>query len=212
MKAIRLLIVLAFLLLAATGCSNQSTLPEGTATPSQSGREPAAVASGSPAPPDAEPAEGSPEKDLFFEINEVVLGPQGSVALTNFTDVSFNLAGYWLCQGSACFELPEEVVGGGETVRVSLGTGAGLENVVASGATLSELRATDGEIGLFASSEFDDPQAMVAYYQWGSTPHEHTQTAIDAGLWVEGGYGPSSERATRLFRAADTGLWLFEEP
>ena len=38
------------------------------------------------------------------------------------------------------------------------------------------------------------------------------QLAIDAGLWVEGGYGPSSQNATRLFKVPETGLWLFEEP
>jgi hypothetical protein len=53
---------------------------------------------------------------------------------------------------------------------------------------------------------------MLIYFQWGSTPHELTQLAIEAGLWVEGGYGPSSENATRLFKVAETGLWLFEEP
>jgi hypothetical protein len=47
--------------------------------------------------------------------------------------------------------------------------------------------------------------------QWGSTPHELTGLAIDAGLWLEGGYAPTSEKATRLFRVKETGLWLFEE-
>ncbi len=53
---------------------------------------------------------------------------------------------------------------------------------------------------------------MTVYFQWGSTPHELIQRAIDAGLCIEGGYGPSSQNATRLYKVAESGLWLFEEP
>jgi hypothetical protein len=34
---------------------------------------------------------------------------------------------------------------------------------------------------------------------------------MDAGLWVEGGYGPSSPNATRLFKIGESELWPFEE-
>jgi hypothetical protein len=148
----------------------------------------------------------------FFAINEVGLGPNGFVALTNFTDSPASLAGLYLCQGSECFELPQAVVDAGKTVRIAVGDGAGHEGVVATRATLGELRPSDGEIALLASPKPDDPQAMLVYFQWGSTPHDLTQTAIDAGLWLEGGYGPSSENASRLFKVAESGLWLFEEP
>lgn len=147
----------------------------------------------------------------FFSINEVGLGPDGFVALTNFTEVPASLAGLYLCQGSACFELPDVVVKAGETVRIAAGDGAGRENVVAAHATLGQLRPSDGEIALLASKNPDEPRGMLVYFQWGSTPHDLTRMAIDAGLWVEGGYGPSSQNATRLFKVAETGLWLFEE-
>jgi hypothetical protein len=163
-------------------------------------------------PPVAEPAKVNSGSGTFFAINEVGLGLDGFVALTNFTDVPSSLAGLYLCQGSQCYELPDVVVDGGETVRVAVGDGTGYEGVVATRATLGELRPSDGEIALMASQELDDPQAMLVYFQWGSTPHELTQVAIDAGLWVKGGYGPSSQNATRLFKVAETGLWLFEEP
>jgi hypothetical protein len=29
---------------------------------------------------------------------------------------------------------------------------------------------------------------------------------------VEGGYGPSSTNATRVFKDPNSGLWLFDEP
>ena len=74
-----------------------------------------------------------------------------------------------------------------------------------------ELKPGDGEIALFEGQDVKQPQAMKIYFQWGSTPHALTQAAIDAGLWVEGGYGPSSNNATRLYKVKDSGLWLFEE-
>jgi hypothetical protein len=160
----------------------------------------------------AAPAKSASGSGTFFAINEVGLGPNGFVALTNFTDVPASLAGLYLCQGSDCFALPDAVVDAGKTARIAVGDGAGHEGVVATRATLGELRPSDGEIALVASPEVDDPGAIFVYFQWGSTPHELTQLAIDAGLWVAGGYGPSSPNATRLFKVAETGLWLFEEP
>lgn len=177
-----------------------------------SGDNPATDSATTPTLPHVSSEKVSSGTGSFFAINEVGLGPNGFVALTNFTDIPASLAGLYLCQGSACFELLDVVVAAGETVRVAVGDGAGLEGVVATHATLGELRPSDGEIALYASKELDNPQAMLVYFQWGSTPHDLTRTAIDAGLWVEGGYGPSSRNATRLFKVADTGLWLFEEP
>lgn len=139
------------------------------------------------------------------------LGTNGYVALTNFTDVPASLAGLYLCQGFACFELPDVIVSAGETVRISVGDGTGIENVVATHANLGEWRPSDGEIALLGSKDFNDPQSLLVYFQWGSTPHELTQTAIEAGLWIKGGYGPSSENATRLYHVEESGLWLFEE-
>ena len=158
-----------------------------------------------------QPAVISGASGSFFSINEIGLGPDGYVALTNFTDVSVSTGGLILCQGSTCFELPDVVVGAGETVRIAVGDGTGHGWVVATRATLGELRPSDGEIALVVSQELDDPQAMLVYFQWGSNPHDLTQIAVDAGLWVEGGFGPSSQNATRLFRVEESGLWLFEE-
>lgn len=162
--------------------------------------------------PNANPAIVSSTTGTYFAINEVGLGSNGFVALTNFTDVPASLTGLYLCQGSACFELPDVVVAADDTVRISVGDGSGYENVIAAHATLGELRPSDGELALLVSKKIDNPQSMLVYFQWGSTPHGLTQTAIDAGLWVKGGYGPSSQNAIRLFKVPESGLWLFEEP
>ena len=147
----------------------------------------------------------------FFAINEIGLGPEGYVALTNFTGVPVSLGGLYLCQGGDCFALPDEVVEGDETVQVAAGDGEGLQNVIATEATYGELRPADGEIALFKSEQTDDPQALLVYLQWGSSPHGLTDVAVEAGLWVGTSFAPTSPNATRLFRVPESGLWLFDE-
>lgn len=163
-------------------------------------------------PPGASLASDNPWAGTYFTINEVGLGENGYVSLTNFTDVPTSLDRLYLCQGSECFALPDVTVDAGQTVRIAIGDGGGLDGVVATQAALGELHPADGEIALFDSQNFEDPKSMKVYFQWGSTPHELTQLAIDAGLWIEGGYGPSSENATRVYKVEESGLWLFEEP
>jgi hypothetical protein len=197
MKTKRVFFSLVLILLITAGCS---------------GDDPGANATAAPTPPQAVPVKITSATGTFFTINELGLGSNGFVALTNFTDVPASLADLYLCQGVECFELPDVVVNAGETVRIAVGDGDGHEGVVATHATLGDLRSSDGEVALYVSQELENPQEMLTYFQWGATPHDLTQIAIDAGLWVEGGYGPSSQNATRLFKDADTGLWLFEEP
>ena len=152
-----------------------------------------------------------PEIVSAFDIRELGVGDRGWVALTNFTSEPGKLAGLFLCQAQACFALPDENVPSGETVRIAVGSGAGIENVIAKNAAFGELKSSDGEIALTTSSNPQRPEQILFYLQWGSTPHELTKLAIEAGLWLEGGYAPTSAKATRLFRVPDTGLWLFEE-
>ena len=197
MKRTWIFLTVGFILLAAAACGGGNGTGGDDVTPT---------------PPAAEPAKPGAATGSFFAINEVGLGPEGYVALTNFTDVPASLGGLYLCQGPDCFALPDVSVGAGETARIAVSDGVGQEGVVATQATLGELRPYDGEIALVASPEPDDAKAMLVYFQWGSSPHARTQTAVDAGLWVEGGYGPSSESATRLFKVPESGLWLFEEP
>jgi hypothetical protein len=172
---------------------------------------PPEVDSITPSAPPETPAKTGARMGTFFSIDEVGLGPDGFVALANFTDLSANLAGLYLCQSTQCFQLPDQMVAPGKTVRIAVGDGSGLEDVVAAHATFGELRPADGEIALYASPDIQDPGQMLVYLQWGSTPHASTATAIQAGLWIKDGYAPASQSATRLFKVKETGLWLFEE-
>jgi len=185
-----IIIALALLALVITGCGASKPAIAETATANQ------AVS--------VNPTTGSP-----FALNEIGLGSEGYVALTNFTDQPAGLGGLLLCQGTQCFALPDVTVDPGATARVAAGTGAGLAGAVAANAAFGELRPSDGEIALYASKNMQDPKALLAYLEWGATPHTNTDTAIKAGLWIKGSFAPSANNATRLFRQ-EGGLWLFD--
>lgn len=146
----------------------------------------------------------------YFAIQEVGVGDISYVSLTNFTDVSVTTAGLILVLDGENIELPDVAVEAGATGRIALGDGAGLENVIMTAEDLGPLRPAEGEIALYTADDFSDPAAMINYFEWGSTPHERTDVAIEAGLWLEGSYAPTSPTATRLYRVEETGLWLFE--
>lgn len=196
MKRYTLTLASIVLLLIAAACGSPGTDGEAIPVPADATSKPATVSG----------ATGS-----FFAIHEVGLGPEGYVSLTNFTGVPVTTAGLYLCQGADCFALPDAEVSAGETVRVAVGDGSGLEGVIATEAAVGELRPSDGEIAIYASQEYDDPEALLVYLQWGSTPHDLTSVAVEAGLWREASYAPSSANATRLYRVEESGLWLFEE-
>jgi hypothetical protein len=46
------------------------------------------------------PAKVSSSTGTYFAINEIGLGVNGYVSLTNFTDVAASMEGLYLCQGS----------------------------------------------------------------------------------------------------------------
>ncbi len=195
-------VILVLVAIVGAACSGSNDADPGTTT----AVAPTIIASETTIPVQTQPIGAS----SFFAIDEVGLGPDGYISLTNFTDVPVTLAGLFLCQRPNYVELPDAVVEPGSTVRVAVGDGNGLENVVMTNAALGILSPSDGEIALYTSRDFENPAAIIEYLEWGSTPHGRTSVAIEAGLWPEGSYAPTAETATRLFRVEESGLWLFE--
>lgn len=147
----------------------------------------------------------------YLEIERVGVGDEAWVELGNFTDIPVEFGGLHLCQADACQELPDGVVQPGEEVYVVVSGDPDLDGpVIVDDADLGELRPAHGELSLFSRADFDDPEALVLFFEWGSTPHEHTDLALEAGLWVDGAFAPTTERAVELYRE-ETGLWLFRE-
>lgn len=179
----------------AAACNATVTSPNPTATPASQ---------------TASPVGSSDASDVsrFFAIEEIGLGPEGYVTLLNYTEATASLDTMFLCQADACVDLPDVVVGPGEVARIAVGDGTGLENVAMTGADL-DLTPADGEVAVFHSKDVSDKAEVRAYLQWGSTPHELTKVAVEAGLWIEAGYAPSAPHATRLWKT-DANLWVWD--
>lgn len=176
---------------AVTGCSGGSSAETTSSTRSQA-------------------VPGPEYWGAFFEIVVISFEEEPYIELYNFTDSSSTVGGMVLSQPPSSFVLPDVEVAPGETVKVALGSGSGLEGLVIQDAELGELRPEDGEIAIFSSDDLDDPDAMLIYLQWGKTPHDLTDMAIGAGRWVEHAWAPSGPSAIRIFVDQDTGLWLWD--
>ncbi|MFP5331357.1 MAG: hypothetical protein ACLGHX_03195 [Acidimicrobiia bacterium] len=146
----------------------------------------------------------------LFVIDEIGVGPDQYVVVRNITDVSLSLAGFILCQEGDCVDAPAEAVSGGESV-VLFGSGSPSDERDSYEIPgLPTLRPDDGELALF-SNESADGANIHFYVEWGSTPHQTSGLAVDAGFWIEGSYAPTGANAVRLWRHPDTGLWLWDQ-
>jgi hypothetical protein len=184
------------LALAVAACGAEVTTPEPEVSPSVE-----ANASAAPTP-------GRLDVTYLFDIVEVGVGATGYVTLRNFTDTDASLGTLYLCQADGCVDLPDVAVPAGEVIRIAVGDGSGLEDVAMTNTKL-DLSPPDGEVAVFASSDTGKREDIRAYLQWGSTPHDLTHVAVDAGLWLETAFAPSGPDAVRLWRN-DSGLWLWD--
>jgi len=187
--------VLAVGLLVVAGC--------GTVTPTPG---PTGVTTNPSLSPD--PSSDANDLSRYFSIVEVGLGPDGYVTLINYTESPASLGDVFLCQADGCVDLPDTVVEPGQLARIAVGDGEGLGNVVVRNAEL-DLAPADGEIGVFRSEDITDSAGIRSYLQWGSTPHEMTDTAVEAGLWIATAYAPTAAHATRLWKT-EANLWVWD--
>jgi hypothetical protein len=144
----------------------------------------------------------------LVSIKEIGLGPKGYVTLFNFTDERQRLLRLSLCQGANCVDLPDVSVKAGSPARVATGPGKGLGGVVMADAALGDLKASNGELAIFAKDPAGS-RRLVTFMEWGSTPHMHTREAIASGLWIKGAYAPTAPTAVRLHQKPG-GLWVFD--
>ncbi len=98
---------------------------------------------------------------IDFDAAEVVIANNGS------SDVE--LDGYFLCN----FPDYQPIAGVGS---VAPGDSVTVALPVA-------VSADDGELGLFSTSNYTSPDAIQAYVEWGSTGHERSSVAEEAGIW-----------------------------
>jgi hypothetical protein len=157
----RLILTVAVLALLAAACSSESD--DAAATP---------VASDPTAPSDAPPttdaaSPGGGVTDLA--ITEVVFGDH--VTITNVGTETITIDEVWLCNRPAY-----------TSVAVSLAPG---ESQPIDAASLGGLGKDAGEVALYTSGSFDDPDAIVDYVGWGGGGGR-ASVALAAGIWPDG--------------------------
>lgn len=127
----------------------------------------------------------------IFEITRVTFGAP-MLIITNVGNEAGNLGGYWLCQRPSYQELPAIDVGPGESVAISLGGDVFVPPpgslTIADQLNLGPITATSGEIGLYSSNAFGSAEAIVSYVEWGNSGHGRSGTAVEAGIWDDGGF------------------------
>jgi hypothetical protein len=124
-----------------------------------------------------------------FAISRVVFGSEGYVAVTNVGGTGGNLEGWQLCQRPGYYRIGSVDVAPGETVRFTIGPVAGLTGqVIDAGGQFGQLSAATGEIGLYVDNNFASASSIRSYVEWGSGDHGRSSVAVEAGIWVAGGF------------------------
>lgn len=131
--------------------------------------------------------------DPAIRLEEIVFAGEPYLIIGNRGSGAGSTAGLWICQFPAYYELPAFELQPGERLAVPLGEGAApdLVGVVATVEVVQPLGAVtshDGEIGLYSSNEFNSPQAILDYVEWGFPGHAREEVAVAAQIWTTNGY------------------------
>ncbi|MEA2000624.1 MAG: hypothetical protein U9N84_01855 [Actinomycetota bacterium] len=132
-----------------------------------------------------------PNAAAEFGLTQVVFGGSAFVVITNWGNDTGNLRGHWLCQFPSYQSLPDIELAPGEQVLVGLSTTpppqlSGMAITVDLGAAIGILDPNSGEVALYDSSSFENPESIMAYVEWGEAGHHRATLAIQAGVWSEG--------------------------
>ncbi len=90
------------------------------------------------------------------------------VEIANNTDADIDLSTFHFCNRPDYAQIGDApVVPAGGSVTVTSPVAIPLES---------------GELGLYSEASFDNPDAIVAYVEWGEGEHGRSQVAVDAGI------------------------------
>ena len=144
---------------------------------------------------DGSPSLGAPNDECTpsqsrspVRINEMVLGPSGSVELMNAGTAGEDLEGKYLVgRPPSAYRFPSgAMLAPGKLLLVHLGV-AGTDGPadLYTGPGFADLEAADS-LALFASSATSNSTFLIDFQEWGGTGMADENLAIQAGLWTAG--------------------------
>jgi len=102
-----------------------------------------------------------------------------TVEITNSGDTEIDINGLVLCNFPAYAPIEgADPIAPGASITVDAG---------AHGVALAD---DQGEFGLYTESSFEDPNAIISYVEWGTSGHQRSSVAVEAGIW-DGGVVPA---------------------
>jgi hypothetical protein len=164
-----------------TSLTTLPTLAPETSTTSTTTATAAPTSSTSPTTT-SPPEDGGPP---VFALTRIGFGLTPQVVVTNVGAGPGNIGGYWLSKGTGAFEIPRTPLAPGESIAV--GVGEVLPDVASSGLRLGDLEPAGGEMALYRTGSFDVASEIVDYVEWGSSGHNRSDVAVEAGIWPQGG-------------------------
>ncbi len=178
-------IVVALLLASCTGGTNPDASSTSTLEPAPLVSTTSSVAQGDETTATEPTSTTIVTGNARLIIGSVVFGDQTTIEVGNLGPDAGHLTGIWLAIDPYYLELPSTVLAPGSALIVSVAEDADPKLVVPAAGLLPPLASASGEIGLYRSGDFGNPDAMIDYVQWGSTKHARTSVAVAAGLWPE---------------------------
>ncbi len=105
-----------------------------------------------------------------------------TIEITNVGDADVDVNGLILCNFPAYAPIEgAATIAPGESI------------VVDSGALGVELADDQGEMGIYTVADYENPDAILTYVEWGTADHQRSPVAVQAGIW-DGGVVEAGER------------------
>lgn len=99
----------------------------------------------------------------------------GTVEITNHGEAEVDPNGIILCNFPAYAPIEgADMIPPGGSITVD------------SGAAGVALDPAGGEMGLYTSPAYEDPNAIITYVEWGEPGHQRAPVAVEAGIWADG--------------------------
>lgn len=127
-----------------------------------------------------------------IRIDEIVFAGEPYLLIANRGDGPGSTEGHFICQFPSYYGLPAVELLPGERMAVPLGDGEVPElisvvSIVDVASPIGRITSDGGELGLYSRNEFNSPDAIIDYVEWGTSDHARSGVAVAAGIWTEGG-------------------------